>query len=318
MCISVNRALAKAWRNPGVKIPLDPESKLVIFSDLHRGVGDGADDFFHNRIIFGYALYYYFQNNFTYIELGDGDELYENKRFVDIVKVHGDIFTILNSFHREKRFYYVAGNHNMQMGSQRWLKRALSRARAHIPGLFDGLQVHRSLRLGERIFMVHGQQGDGMSDDSLAAVGRFWVRLIWKPLQAVAGFRDPTRASENEKKRNKLEAATFGWAKENGLMVIAGHTHRPMFSSLSKQDRLSSIKKEEPYYFNCGSGVHPRCVTGLEIQDMVIRLVKWYILADPEKEGCLRVDRQVISGCERRLDEIFGGIDRLAYERTLA
>jgi UDP-2,3-diacylglucosamine pyrophosphatase LpxH len=317
MCSSVYNSLTKAYENCTDIIELDKTPKLAIFSDLHRGVGDGADDFFHNRLIFSYALYHYYKNGFTYVELGDGDELYENKWLVDIVKVHGDIFEMLNAFHNEHRFYYVVGNHNIQMGNPKWLRTALIGARTYCPDLFKNIRIYNSLKLGNRIFMVHGHQGDCIND-TFAPLGRFWVRSLWRPLQAVAGFKDPTRPAENEKKRNKLEAAILGWARDKGILVIAGHTHRPMFSALSKQDRRFGYKKEKPYYFNCGSGVHPRCVTGLEIQDNTIALVKWHVVADPEKEGCLRVIRQVFEGCQKNLDEIFAEIDNLSSTRTLA
>ena len=62
-------------------IPIDDNSKLVFFSDCHRGVGGGADDFAHNQLICIAALKHYLKEGFTYIELGDGDELWENKDF---------------------------------------------------------------------------------------------------------------------------------------------------------------------------------------------------------------------------------------------
>jgi UDP-2,3-diacylglucosamine pyrophosphatase LpxH len=307
----INRALTKAYEKCTDRIDLDSKTRIAIFSDLHRGVSDGADDFFHNRLIFGYALYHYYENGFTYVELGDGDELYENRKLADIVQAHGDIFGALNAFHNENRFYYVLGNHNIQMGKPRWLRKAVEGARTHFPELFLNLRVYKTLKLGERIFLVHGHQGD-LINDFLAPFGRFWVRYVWRPLQAVAGFKDPARPAENEKKRNKLEEAILSWARAKRVVVIAGHTHRSMFSALSKQDRKLGQKNEEPNYFNCGSGVHPRCVTGLEIQDMTIELVKWHIVADPRGEGCLKVARQPIKDCRRGLNDIFAEIDRLA------
>jgi UDP-2,3-diacylglucosamine pyrophosphatase LpxH len=38
--------------------------------------------------------------------------------------------------------------------------------------------------------------------------------------------------------------------------MICGHTHRSVFPNSG----------EAPYY-NTGSGVHPRCITGIEIAD---------------------------------------------------
>ncbi len=57
-----------------LRLPLTPRTRLVLFSDLHRGAGDWADDFMHNQLLFEAALEYYHRRRFTYIELGDGDE----------------------------------------------------------------------------------------------------------------------------------------------------------------------------------------------------------------------------------------------------
>ena len=86
MCLlNIKSALTKAFARNDKVIPLNRDTKLVIFSDLHRGVGDWADDFMHNSLVFTSALDHYFQHGFTYLELGDGDEFYENRRLEDIV-----------------------------------------------------------------------------------------------------------------------------------------------------------------------------------------------------------------------------------------
>ena len=46
------------------------DSRLVVFSDAHRGDGTGADDFAANSLIFKCALDYYLAAGFTLIELG--------------------------------------------------------------------------------------------------------------------------------------------------------------------------------------------------------------------------------------------------------
>ena len=60
-------------------LPFNNSSRIVIMSDCHRGQGNGADNFLPNSMIFQGALEYYWQNGYTYIELGDGDELWENR-----------------------------------------------------------------------------------------------------------------------------------------------------------------------------------------------------------------------------------------------
>jgi hypothetical protein len=90
-------------------------------------------------------------------------------------------------------------------------------------------------------------------------------------------------------------------------VAVAGHTHRPVFMSLGRQESEAGLAGR-PYYFNCGSGVHPRAVTALEIEALTIRLVKWCIIADPIDRNRLKVVRQVLPGCQRRLPDIFAAL----------
>lgn len=298
MCILyIHSALDRALKRNEKTLDLSPKTKIVVFSDLHRGIGDWADDFMHNALSFYTALKYYYQKNYFYIELGDGDELYENSRFSDIVRRYSNIYRVMDDFHKENRLCLVWGNHNMQMRCKKWFQKELQKAWDYVPGLFNGLTPCETVRLGEKIFLVHGHQGD-LLNDRLAPFGRFWVRILWRWIQNRFGVNDPTSAAQNALKRNKVEEKIFTWAKKNNLIIIAGHTHRPMFESLSKQQRLRGSKKI-PFYFNCGSGVHPRCVTCLEIENMEIRLVKWHIISDTEDDGRLKVKREPIAPCSK-------------------
>ncbi len=58
------------------EILIDESSKLVLFSDCHRGDNSWADDFAHNQNLFFHALDYYYKNAFTYIEIGAQDNLF--------------------------------------------------------------------------------------------------------------------------------------------------------------------------------------------------------------------------------------------------
>ncbi|GAH33147.1 unnamed protein product, partial [marine sediment metagenome] len=90
-------------------IPIDDNSKMVFFSDCHRGIGDGSDDFAHNQLIYLAALNQYNEQKFTYVELGDGDELWENKDFERIKATYRRFFETFDKFHKENRFYFIKG-----------------------------------------------------------------------------------------------------------------------------------------------------------------------------------------------------------------
>ena len=98
----LSRALKKAK-----KIRLHKDSKLIFFSDLHKGDNSYADDFAHNMKIYNWALKNYFKNDFTYIELGDGIELWENKSFEPIYQAHQTTFELLNQFHSKNRLHLL-------------------------------------------------------------------------------------------------------------------------------------------------------------------------------------------------------------------
>ena len=139
--------------------------KFIFMSDCHRGVGNGGDNFIKNRHIYMAALQYYYQRNFTYVELGDGDELWENKRMGDIVRVHPEVFDLLETFERAGKLYMLYGNHDIQKKKET---------------TFSGRLVREGLVLEEwetkrRIFLVHGHQGDVLND-RLWRIGRFLVR----------------------------------------------------------------------------------------------------------------------------------------------
>ncbi len=307
MCLlRIKPALDKALENNQKIFDLTAETKIVIFSDLHRGIGNWADDFIHNHLIFSSALDYYYTRHFTYIELGDGDELYENRNLTDIVRAHGNIFRQMDRFHKDNRLCYIAGNHNLQMADEKWMQKALEEARMLIPDLFSDIHIYETAMLGEKIFLFHGHQGDFIND-TFVPFGRFWVRHIWGPLQNIFGFRDPTSPAQQARKRSKVETGIIRWARHRHMVAIAGHTHRPMFLSLSKQQRLAG-EMEEPYYFNSGCGTHPRYVTCIEIKETTIELIKWHIMADSHNDLRLKVMREPIRGCHADLDAVIAGL----------
>lgn len=79
-------------------IPFNAQSKIIIMSDCHRGQGNNGDNFLPNQLLFFGALEYYYDNGFTYIELGDGDELWENRKIKPIIEAHSDAYWMMSQF----------------------------------------------------------------------------------------------------------------------------------------------------------------------------------------------------------------------------
>jgi UDP-2,3-diacylglucosamine pyrophosphatase LpxH len=298
--MGIAKSLTRAYESTQKELELTDYTKLILFSDLHKGVGDWSDDFANNKQIFLYALQHYFDQGYTYIEIGDGDELWENKNFDDIKSTYSNIFELMSRFYNEKRLHLIWGNHNRYWEKDKNVRKHLRVLVDNIK-LFDGIEkVDEGVKLGDKIFIVHGHQVQFLCDHWLGrGLSKFLVRNIWKLLQNVFGYKDPTCPAKNNETRDVVEDRISNWAKEKNVLVIAGHTHRPMFYSLSKEDRIKN-KTGDPYYFNVGSCVHPRCITGMEIESGDIRLVKWFF--DVKPDGGLFINREVLE--EEKLQTI--------------
>ncbi len=278
--------LTRVYNSTPKKIELNDSTKIILFSDLHRGIGDWSDDFAHNKLVFSYALHHYIDEDYTYIEVGDGDELWENQTFSDIRTEYNSIFKLMSKFYDKNQLILIWGNHNRY-----WEKD--ENVQNELEALIGVNKVYEGIKLGDKILVVHGHQVDFLCEHWLGRkITKYLVRNLWKLLQNIFGFKDPTSPAKNFKTRNSIEEKIFNWAKKNRLLVIAGHTHRPMFCSLSKEGRIQN-KGETPYYFNLGSCVHPRCITGIEIEGNLIRLVKWFTNVN-EEDGRLFIDRKVL------------------------
>ncbi len=251
-------------------LPLDFQSKYILFSDCHRGEGRANDNFLKNEFLYLAALGHYYERGYTYLEVGDGDELWENRSMRKIKEMHPHSFEMLGRFFRSGRLYMVYGNHDMVKGKgdfsgkyfdqyycdQRMCKQSLC------PGMpfYSGLILRDSMGKKD-IYVTHGHQASVMNS-TFWKVNRFLVRYLWKNLEAL-GVPDPTSAAKNNTRKAKTEKLLSKWAKEQEILLITGHTHRPMMGTVDSP------------YFNTGSCVHPAGITGIEIENRCITLVKW-------------------------------------------
>jgi predicted phosphodiesterase len=272
------------------EILFDDSSKFIFFGDCHRGVNTWGDNFAENRNIFFHSLNYYYKNGFSYIEMGDGDELWDNKSFSNIRIAHSDVFKLMAKFYKEKRLYVLYGNHDKERENADKVKETLyryySEHKEDYEPLFDGIEIYEGLVLknavtGSKIFLIHGHQVD-IINSKFWRLGRFLSRYFWRYLKLL-GIKDPTSPAFNVNNRIKVEERLKKWVMVNNQALIAGHTHRPIFPS-----------KEDLQYFNPGSCVHPRCITGLELQHNTITLVKWSV--STKDDGLLYVVRDVLAG----------------------
>jgi len=294
--MSSQKRLTKAYKNAKT-IAFDNSSKFILFSDCHRGDSSFADDFANNRNMYFHALKHYFKEGYTYCELGDGDELWENNTFESIFNSHKNIYLLMKQFYDNGRLISIYGNHDMVYKNQEYVTKNLSEytnpKTDKKEALFNGIVFNEAIVLKHKdteqeIFLTHGHQADFMNYHGWR-FNRFLVRTLWKPLQIV-GIADPTSPAKNHKELIKVERRTKNWIKNNNnLLTIIGHTHRPRFP-----------KPGATPFFNDGSCVHPRSITGLEIVNGTISLIKWNM--QTTEEGFLQVVRTVLEGPEKLTD----------------
>lgn len=286
-----DRRLNQAYKNARVEY-FDSRSKYVLFSDCHRGDDSISDEFTRNQPIFYHALNYYYENGYTYVELGDGDELWEYPHFKIIRSAHTDVFSIMKKFFDDKRMIMLWGNHNIYLKNKNYVKNHYYQYpddyNPNMHPLFPGLKTYESLIFRNKdtmqeIFAVHGHQGDFLNDQ-IWGFSMIWLRYFWRFLHVV-GFHNPSSPAGNLYKRHKIEIAYKKWIQKNKMMLVCGHTHRPRFPH----------KKELPY-FNTGCCLRTKGITCIEIVDNKIMMVDWRIRSDPE--GNLKVVRLVARGPE--------------------
>lgn len=287
----ISKAISKVEariRKQGNIIELKEKEKLVVMSDLHRGVGNGSDNFARNQMLFRSALQQYFREGYSYLELGDGDELWENKHMNDIIREYAEIFRLLGEFYRRGRFYMVYGNHDLKKKNRQkmhasWCHMMDSCVGGRCP-LFTDFSAQEGYIIkqagsGREFLALHGHQGD-FWNDTFAPVSCFLVRYLWGPLERI-GLKNPNEESMYQKARSHQEKRLMEWADGQKTGLVAGHTHQPCFPRGGSQ-----------FYYNCGCGVKNGYITALEFDRNKVSLVKWQVV--PDACGVLTVRKEVL------------------------
>ncbi|HYF32011.1 MAG TPA: metallophosphoesterase [Chitinophagaceae bacterium] len=284
------------------------KNRFIIFSDHHKGTRDLADDFRLAEANYLAALKHYYDNGYTLICLGDCEELWENEPKA-LMEPNKKVFEAEIKFLNAGRYHRVFGNHDLE-----W-KYDFPRALYLKPVFGDNLKVCEGLILKTKynghdysIFMTHGHQGDQRSDGN--AFSKWVVAAIWTPIQRFLEINIDT-VSDSIELVDKHNIIMYQWsATQKNLVFISGHTHKPVFASMDHVERLTrqidaaeaagntelvtSLKAELekrraeyagkqflktmviPSYFNSGCCCFfDGDITGIEIAEEEIRLIKW-------------------------------------------
>lgn len=217
--------------------PLKDNHQYIIFSDHHRGTREGNDDFQYCEDTYGRALQHYWDAGYSLIILGDGEECLEDDPG-EILDAYSSIFDLEARFHKAGRYIRISGNHDAI-----WESEAM--VRQHLHGKFPGLRVNEGVvfhytspnRQPGDLFLVHGHQGT-LDSVYLKPLSRPFLHNIYRPYQQIAGG-GRTGPATNIALRAAHDTQIYRWArKQRDLIVIAGHTHRPVWGSRTHLEKL--------------------------------------------------------------------------------
>jgi predicted phosphodiesterase len=292
----------------GITIPFDNgKHQFIILSDHHKGAKNGADDFAIAEKNYLKALQYYNDNSYLYIALGDCEELWENT-LASVKKYNIPAFEKEKLFLNRKAFIKIFGNHDLDWDNNPFAPVELKKIYDEDVTIYEGVILKTTINnLALNIFLTHGHQGDAVSDGNWFS--KWFIANIWAPLQAYLSINPNTPAYEDHLKTDHNRFMYEWIAEKKNMLLITGHTHQPVFESLTHMESLYrklSIAKEakdtatienieaeilkkklkgqtipdftayKSSYFNSGCCCFDDGdITGIEIAEGKIRLVKW-------------------------------------------
>jgi UDP-2,3-diacylglucosamine pyrophosphatase LpxH len=311
----VNKALSKALEiaRANASYSIDSDGKYVIFSDHHKGARTRADDFLACEDTYQAAINYYAEQGYTLVILGDVEELWEEDPG-PIIDSYTALFEKEAEFYNSGRYLKIYGNHDNFWHSEKNVDAYLDR---FYPGIepVEGalLEYTRDGQVEGEIFMVHGNQGV-FDIGAISNISRILVRYFWRAYQILTG-KGRTTPAEDACLRGTHDTWMYNWADEQAkLILIAGHTHRPIWSSMTHLEQLryelyalqcaiprppnyieeaarlqaeilkraeehppcNDSVKTNPCYFNTGCcSFEDGDITGIELDNGLIRLIKW-------------------------------------------
>ena len=203
------------------KLDCSAGSKYVIFSDLHMGDGSAKDDFRQNAGLFKTAIEgYYLKKDFNLVLNGDVEEL-QRFSMKKIEKAWGEVFAVFSKFDDKGQFYKLIGNHDIALCLPK--------------NDNQKFKIHHSLILqlayGD-LMIFHGHQAS-MTYRKLNRLVGYTLKYLANPLR----IRNYSVA-HNSRRQYTIERRVYHHSSYRKRVSIIGHTHRPLFESLTKAERL--------------------------------------------------------------------------------
>ena len=202
-------------------IPLNEHKRIIVFSDLHMGNGSSTDDFQKNSELFYRVLHdYYLKKDYTLILNGDIEEL---QRFT-LQKIEirwADLYELFDEFDAKGCLFKTVGNHDYELYS--------IRNRKHPYRLYPAIKLKWN---DNYILVLHGHQASNYFEQLHTLIGHL-LRYVANPLKI-----KNRSVAHNSRKKFKTEREVYAFGCSRKIITMIGHTHRPLFESLSKIDEL--------------------------------------------------------------------------------
>jgi predicted phosphodiesterase len=306
--------------NPGKRglvLPFNTKKdKFIILSDQHKGARDGADIFAKANKNYLSALDHYNKEDFFYINLGDSEELWENL-FITVKRHNKATFEKEKLFIKRKAFIKIFGNHDLYWDNSPLAPVSLMQIYGKRIKIYEGVVLQTLVNNKTlSIYMTHGHQGDLQSDGNWFS--KWFVSNVWAPFQAYLRI-NPNTPSTNDDLKTTHNRMMYQWSsKRKNTLLITGHTHQPVFKSFtqieilyndletakkknnakavarlenqiakrhSKGDKMPDFTNYLDTYFNSGCCCFDDGdITGIELENDRIRLIKWHYRHGAESE----------------------------------
>jgi predicted phosphodiesterase len=218
--MSIEATLQKLY-DQAPRVPLGSTDRIVILSDLHLGDGGPRDDFRQNAdLVHGVLRDYYLAGGYSLVLNGDIEEL-QRFSYAKILARWEHLLLLFEEFRRSTILYRILGNHDQG------LRGAVDKGMADT--LLDGVRLTMN---GDTIFLFHGHQAT-IFFERFNDVSGFFLRHVANTL------RIPNAPVMYESRKKYLtEHRVYAFSSSRKVVSIIGHTHRPLFESLSKIDTL--------------------------------------------------------------------------------
>jgi predicted phosphodiesterase len=233
-----------ALRNPAIeatlqrlfdtapRIRLARHGRYVIFSDFHLGDGGSRDDFRRNAMLIRTVLRsYYLESRYALVLNGDIEEL-QRFRLEEIRARWKDIFDLFEEFRAARGLYKIVGNHDEAL------------MKNMVTGGFPLLPALRLTFHDDTIFIFHGHQAT-IFFERFNMVSGFFLRYFANTLRI-----PNVPVTYESRKKYRTEHRVYSFSSSRKIVSIIGHTHRPLFESLSKIDtvrfRIEQLCRDYP------------------------------------------------------------------------